>query len=112
MNIRVHGERCVHRDPAGGESAISWIRVEGFETFEKNLARKGETWVYETLTKGYFACVYPTTVGKFRRFVGATGYVTAEEKSGEAFTWRKPRFLVGPDRRSRCLATRVTPWCW
>jgi formylglycine-generating enzyme required for sulfatase activity len=33
-----------------------------------------------------------TTVGQFRRFVAATGYVTDAERAGSAATWRVPGF--------------------
>ena len=36
---------------------------------------------------------YKVTVGQFKRFVGASDYVTEAEKDKDKWTWRKPPFL-------------------
>lgn len=86
------------RDPAGGVILLSYVKPDGFEAMKAARAAKGDgAWTYGEITEGYYACVYPTTVGDFRRFADSTGYVTEAERGGDEFTWRAPGFSwAGP----------------
>jgi formylglycine-generating enzyme required for sulfatase activity len=64
------------------------------------------------ITQPFFLALYPTTVGQWREFVQATGYVSEGEKDGKGgwgltsegkweqkpeFVWHSPGFPQGPD---------------
>ena len=45
-----------------------------------------------TFRQGFWLGQTEVTVGQFRRFVAATGYVTDAEKAASRFTWKSPGF--------------------
>ncbi|HTS24801.1 MAG TPA: formylglycine-generating enzyme family protein [Bryobacteraceae bacterium] len=47
-----------------------------------------------TIERPFQLSKYEVTVGQFRAFVKATGYVTDAEKAGDARTWRSPGFTL------------------
>jgi serine/threonine protein kinase len=90
--------RYWHRDPAGGDILMVYIRPgtfwrgsdDGRDSNEKPRHRC-------TITKGFYLGVYPVTVGQFRRFVEATKHVV---DTG----WQSPGFAQTEDHPVLCVS--------
>lgn len=79
--------RYVWHDPAGGAIAMVYVAEGAFPRMLESLARRGESWAYGAIRDGYYAGVYPVTVGEYRRFVRAG----VHDAGGR---WSSPRWAV------------------
>jgi formylglycine-generating enzyme required for sulfatase activity len=82
--------RYLWRDPAGGAIELAYVPEGPFLRMLDRLSELNIQWYYGPIMEGFYAGVFPTTVGEFRRFVEATGYVTEAERVGEQWTWQRP----------------------
>ncbi len=78
-------QEFIHHDPTGHEIPLVWIPPDVFWRGNDN-GPSDETPRHQyKITQGFYAGVYPVTVGEFSRFVETTGYSAGD-------TWRDPRF--------------------
>lgn len=82
--------RYVWRGAVGCRMEMAYVPPLRFVPMLDRLSERSERWDYGPIHAGFYAGVYPCTVGEYRRFVESTGYVTEAEVAGEEWTWRSP----------------------
>ena len=63
--------RYVWRDPSGGGMELVYVAAGGFPQLLVSMSGRGEEWRHGSIEEGFYAGVYPVTVGEYRRFVKA-----------------------------------------